>query len=239
MTIKRRYNYRDAEMLLAAKTIAGLFSENVHRLAELRSNWTPEYAEDLSLRIDKTIDTFLGTNKKDDLLKASRNLEQLASSALRDLRIFRLQVKSGYKDQAGEILFSLGFTSHYQKARRYRSQEALISNLAAFNSGMSLKLKTKLISDGMNPDLIERVIASSHLIREANTLQEVLKASTLKITANAIQAFNEIHLEVSGICRIIFSHTSLSRSLREQFSFSKVTGNMSQAKDWNADPALQ
>jgi len=67
MAITRKFKVKDVEMLLASKTIAGTLGENMGDLSIARSNWNETYVSELSTKIDKAIDDYLGLDKKKEL----------------------------------------------------------------------------------------------------------------------------------------------------------------------------
>lgn len=224
---KKSYPYRDAEMLLAAKTVAKSFQENLELLSTYRTNWTPEYAEDLVSRIDYAIDNYMEIDQKKELREATAYLSSIQLPALRDLTAFRTQVAADFRKEGDEILKQLGFDQNYNDAKRKGSQEGLIRVLAAFKLGMDDDLKEKITSKGMTPGLIDRIILYAHNLKEANASQEMLKESTKMITSEARESFKEIYAEVISICKIAYGCYAFDPVLRGQFIFAKVVRNMS------------
>jgi hypothetical protein len=242
MKKKKIYTYRNAEMLIAAKTVSKSFSDNITLLSSVRNNWTPEYAADLARRIDEAIDNYLAIDKKKDLRNATSYMVSISAPALRDLTSFRIQVKLDFKTEAAEILTSLGFKNHYSNAKSKRSQEALIANLVGFSTGMNDELKNRLTSKGMKPELIERILSYSKDFRDANMVQEVLKESTKMITDEARLVFKNIYEEVMNICKIAYPCYEFDPLIRQQFNFSNVIRNMTAAgkkSDTGSDAAME
>ena len=71
MAQNRNYSYKDVDMLLTSKTIAGNFKSNISELSAVRNDWTEEYASNLVLRIDQTIETSIGIDAKKGLRDAT------------------------------------------------------------------------------------------------------------------------------------------------------------------------
>jgi hypothetical protein len=224
---KKVYPYRDAEMLLAAKTVVKSFQENIDLLSTYRTNWTPEYAEDLASRIDHAIDNYMEIDRKKDLREATAYLSSIQLPALRDLSAFRTQVAADFRQGAEAILNLLGFNENFNDAKRKGSQEALIRVLAGFKMGMDDALKEKIVSKGMKPGLIDRIISYADNLKEANATQEMLKETSKMVTSEARTVFSEIYKEVIGICKIAYGCYTFDPVLREHFSFAKVVRNMS------------
>lgn len=229
MNNRKVYNFRNAEMLLAAKTVSRSFTENIDLLSSFRNDWTREYAADLDRRIDDALDRYLDIDKYKDLREATNKLVSMAFPARRDLTAFKTQVEVDFKNEARHILASLGYQSYYQKAKRANSQEGLIANLVSFANGMTPELKEKITSKGLKPELVDRILSYSQYLKDANTVQEVLKQSTRKISKEAREVFNAIYTEVMGICKIVHRGHEFDPILREQFSFANVARNMTVA----------
>ena len=227
MRTQKSYPFRNSEMLLAAKTVTQSFSENIEVFSSIRDNWTPEYAKDLARRIDESIDTYMEMDKRKNLKDATAYMTSIAFPALKDLTLFRTMVKLDFKDDAANWLSVLGFNNHYQKAKKKGSQEALIANLVAFQTGLTEEIKSKLLSKGIKAELIDRIISYSQNLRDANMRQEVLKESTKMITDEAKKVFNVIYNEIMNICRIGYHYYELDPIIRQQFNFRNILRNMS------------
>jgi hypothetical protein len=200
--------------------------QNIDLLSSFRNDWTREYAADLERRIDEALNRYLDIDRYKDLREATNKLVSLALPARRDLAAFKTQVEVDFKNEARHILASLGYQSYYPKASKGNSQEGLIANLVSFSNGMTPELKEKVTSKGLKPELVDRILSYSQNLKDANTVQEVLKQSTRKISREALEVFNGIYTEILGICKIIYRGHTFDPILREQFSFTNVARNM-------------
>lgn len=95
---------------------------------------------------------------------------------------------------------------------------------------MNQKLKDSIVEKGTNPALIERIISYANLLKSANITQETLKETTKEVSDEAITVFNDIYTEIIGICKIASGYYQYESLKKEQFTFSKVVGNMSATK---------
>lgn len=222
----KNYPYRHSEMLLTAKTIAESFNEHIDKLAEMRTNWTPEYADDLRKRIDDAIDNYLEIDRTKKLREATAYLSSIQDPALKDLSAFRIQVVIDFGEESNAILRSLGYDYHYEDAKRNKSQESLIQLLASFKLSMNDKLKTKLTSKGMNPALIENIISYADNMKQANARQEMHKDTQTIITKEIHDILNDIYSEVIGICKIAYGALAFDPVIRRLFSFQRIARNM-------------
>jgi len=227
--MKKSYPYRNAEMLMAASTIARNFNENIEILSPLRNNWTPEYANDLVNRINYAIDNYLQFDYRRGLREATAYLNSIQLPALRALSSFRMQVKMDFPGEKDEILKQLGFPRSFNDAKRTRSQEKLVEMLSLFNQGMNDKLKDKLTRKGLKRELIEQIMEYSEKYKVANATQENMKQSSLLLSRNVRNEFNQLYQEVIGICRIAYATFSSDPILRDHFSFIHVVRNLNAA----------
>jgi len=224
--MKKSFNFRNSEMLLAAKTVSESFVENIDELSQFRTNWTRDYAEKLRQRIDYGIDNYIEMDPRKQLRDATAHLISIQVPALKDLSAIMVQIKVDFPDEADKILRELGFSTNYSKATKHNSQEELIQLLKGFQKGMTQKLRKKIESKGVNPALIDRLIGFADSLMVANTRQEFLKESSKKVSEEATIYMNEIYNEVIGICKIAKGVFDNDPILRNQFTFSKVVRNM-------------
>lgn len=225
MTLLRTYSYKDSDMLMASKVIATSFTNQLADLSMVRSNWTPEYAQELHTKIDEAMENYLGLDKKKALRDATAALTAIQAPALRNLQFLRTQIEVDFGNDANEITKTLGYNK-YMKAARYGDQEALIQLLFAFNKGMTEKLKADIVAKGTNPLLIDTITGYATQLNEANLAQETQKASTKSVSETATTAFNEIYNEIIGICKIASAYYMHDELLKAQFTFSRVVANL-------------
>ena len=102
-------------------------------------------------------------------------------------------------------------------------QEALIQLLFQFKTNLIMSLKTELVAKGIALATLDNITAYADSLILANVSQESFKASRKTITAEAIMAFNEIHSQIMAICKIATKLYLDSPTLKDQFSFAKVS----------------
>lgn len=232
MSTKRNYRYSNVHMCLAALIITESFNQNLSALSDIRTNWTPEYAANLKVKIEEAVKKYLGIDPKKGLRDASRMLFALMEPAKDDLSMFKVQLKGDFKEEKEkiqEILTNLGITKNHREVQK-NNQEALIDLLFAFQLNMTEPLKADISSKGMNPVLIDRISGYTLNINNANINQEGLKETTKEITDESTIALNAIYDEVIKICKIAVKRFKNEPLKKEQFTFSKVVANMSPTK---------
>jgi len=228
MAKNRNYNFKDVDMLLASKTIVGSLNANLADLSMVRTNWTQVYVDQLSIKIDDSIENYLGLDKKKELRDATANLSSIQTPAIRDLSFLKTQIEVDFENEKHKkknILKTLGFDKNLRKAR-LSDQEALIELLYAFKKGMKESLKNDIVEKGTNPELIDRIISYAGQLKQANVSQETKKETTKAVSEEATKAFNSIYDELIGICKIASSFYQYDPLKKKLFTFGKVISNM-------------
>ena len=232
MAENRNYSYKDVDMLMTSKTIAGNFKSNISELALVRNDWTEEYATNLVSRIDQTIETHLGIDAKKGLRDATSGLSAIQVAAKRDLSFFKTQIDDDFKAEPAkrdEILNTLGF-SKYLRGVQKGNQESLVQLLYAFKKNMDNSLRNQITAKGLSDTLIGNIVGYANAFMDANTSQESLKLSTKEITQEVVEVFNAIYEEIIGICKKVSNYYQYDAVKKEQFTFSKVIGNLGSAR---------
>lgn len=228
MAKNRKYNYSDLNMSLAAKIIAASFKANLSELGTVRSNWIPEYADDLGLRIDGVIKNYLTIDKKKKLRDASRVLKKLMAPAKAGLASFKKQVSADNnleKEKFDEYLIHLGFSKHLAAVQK-GDQEALIALLNIFEKNMTPELKAEITSKGMKPELIDTIIGFADVVTAANLTQERSKETSKETSEKKGDVLNALYAEMRSVCIIAKDYYKSNPVKKEQFMFSKVIANM-------------
>lgn len=229
---ERNYNYRDVDMLMAAKSVAAGLTTNLQELSMVRTTWNEAYATELKTRIDSAIENYLGLDKVKSQRDATNLLKSIEAPARRNLAFLKTQIEVDFGAQAPEILKSLG----YKGQLRATDQEGLIEHLYAFKKGMADGLKTQIMDKGTNPVLIDSLIGYASELEQANLDQESLKMNTRQLSEEAVSAFNGIYTEVIGICKIASKFYASEPVKKQQFTFSQVVKKLGAANKKEEEP---
>lgn len=232
MAQNRNYSYKDVDMLLTSKIIARNFKLNISELSGVRNDWTEVYATNLVFRIDQTIETHLGIDAKKGLRDATSGLSSIQVSAKRDLSFFKTQIDEDFKAEPAkrdEILNTLGFSKHLRGVQK-GNQESLVQILYAFRKNMDDTLRSQITAKGLSDTLIGNIIGYANAFMQANISQESLKLSTKEITQEVVEVFNAIYDEIIGICKKVSNYYQYDAVKKQQFTFSKVIGNLGSAR---------
>ncbi len=215
--IKTSYTTREAT-IFACKDIAKAFNENIFELSRVRKEWTPGYAQELKCKIDQIIDKYYKERRE---LKKDSGWQEFAVVAIRDLSLFRAELKVDFKEDKSflkTMLKQLGYNDHYDKAKN-GSQQGLTALLCNFKHGMDEQMVEKVTTKGIDKKLVNRILGYANemqyccmdFINEKNICEEKAKEEE-----------KAIYKEVKDICRIASSYYMLEPQKKEMFSFSKV-----------------
>ena len=223
--LSRTYSVKDVDLLVAASTILESANNNKSFLQSKRSTWADPFFDNLKVKIATATQTHLGVDNAKNLRGATQALLTIQKQATKDLALCKIQIEEDYKSdkpRRTELLKQLGFTDFLKKAQT-GDQEALIQLLFQFKTNLIMSLKTELVAKGIALATLDNITAYADSLILANVSQESFKASRKTITAEAIMAFNEIHSEIMAICKIATKLYLDSPTLKDQFSFAKVS----------------
>ncbi|MDD2345258.1 MAG: hypothetical protein PHY85_03840 [Bacteroidales bacterium] len=238
MALNRNYNFKDVDMLMAAKTVTESFKANIGELSVIRTNWNEEYANQIADKIDDAIENYLGVDKKKELRSATSKLSAIQMPALRDVSFLKTQLEVDFSDdktKLKEILKQLGFNDYLKQAQK-KDQEALIQLLFKIKSNLTDSMRAEIISKGLSSELLDRIIEYAVQLKDANVSQETLKEGTKETSSQIAKIFNGIYNEVIGICKIATNYYTYDELKKELFTFSKVVSNMNAAKRISNQP---
>ena len=174
----------------------------------------------------------MGIDAKKGLCDATSGLSAIQGSAKRDLSFFKTQIDDDFKAEPAtrdEILNTLGFSKYLQGVQK-GSQESLVQLLYAFKKNTNDSLRNQITAKGLSCRLIDNIVGYANAFMDANTSQESLKLSTKEITQEVVEVFNAIYDEIIGICKKVSNYYQYDAVKKEQFTFSKVIGNLGSAR---------
>jgi hypothetical protein len=211
-------------MLLVIRIAAKNFLDQIAELTKIRSNWDPTYAAELLNRIETLASSLLGS-KKVSLFEATDNLQKLMVPARSDLSSLKIQIDSDYKKDPVKhkiILDELGFTNYYGKTN---SQVYMIGLLSMFAAKIGT-YKAELESNGVHPELIDRITGYAKQMTDANIIQEQLKMTGKEATAGRAAQLNDLYDEISTICKLAANYFKDDPLRKEMFTIKKIINNL-------------
>jgi len=225
MARKRSYPYQDGDTAIACRLAVENIKNNLDALSQVDTSLTNPYLNNLKDQCLQAM-VMLGMNPEEGMLDATLTLNNMIEPALEDLKIIKQMLKVKFdKEETGQILNKLGYPKYYKRAVN-RDQEELIKMHFAFSQGMSETLKTRITATGINPVIIDRIIARTEVLYEANVRQEEAKVTARAMNNETIDFCNQLYEEVIGLCKIAYSFYSKDPEKRNQFSFTRLVKNL-------------
>ncbi len=209
--------------ILASQKIAQSFNENIFELAHLRTDWTPEYAQQLKERIKSARATFLPEDISCRNSAKQQLIHDLMTSSLINVSVLRELIKVEFRDDRAfqkEIFETLGFNEYYSEAKNgdYRS---LFMLTQALHQNMTPAIREKLISKTIPISLIDRVNGYHQQMKAYIACFDLINGSTT-LDDEGKQVIGSIFSEVKDICRVVSTYYMLNPVKRDQFSFFRV-----------------
>jgi hypothetical protein len=161
--------------------------------------------------------------------------------ARRDLSFFKLQIDDDFKkdpQKRDELLKTLGFTRFLKDVQK-KNQEAIIQLLYMFKTNMTENLKQEITVKGINPALIDNIMAYAETVKQANVAQETNKSAKKEITKEVRDAFNTIYDEIIGICKKASKYYQYEPLKKELFTYSRIIGNLGTAHKVSEKPEAE
>ena len=236
--VKRAYAVKDVEMFIAIATIIDNALASQEFLATKRSKWTSAYFKDIRSRIDGLIESHFGADNAQSLRNATATVMALQNAALANLSELKVQIAEDFKKQPArrdELLTLLGFRD-FQRDAALGDQEALISLLYRYKSGLTDSLRAELLDKDISATTPDNILNYAHTLKEADVLQEGKKGDRPQLTAEMITRFNDIYQEVISIANISKRFYNGNPAKAAQFSFGKITKGLNQNR-WPAPAA--
>jgi len=222
-----KFSYKVVEMLIGARALCDIFGENREPLVAARSTWVDPFIDNYRTCIDTAMEQYLGHDFRKRLRDVSLEVRTIMGLVLPKLALFKSQIEYDYSGAAlKNLLDSLGYSRFYKSVQN-KNQEATIQMLYQFRQNMTDELKAELVAKGMAADLIDGIISQIDALKEADTLQESLKASGSGFPREAVDEFNAIYKEAIGICKIARQVFRANPEKRALFTFSRLVKRMS------------
>lgn len=216
-----------AATLLACRSIAQAFAENIFELAHLRREWNIEYAESLRARVMKIMANHLQDGKQPLNPENINDWRELLISALTDLAIIRASVKVDFKDDnefIKEFFAKTGYTQYFSDAKN-GDHVCMFHFIQTFADNTSSELINKITKRGLDINVINRVIEDAKALDKYKECFEVISDPEL-VDVHGRKLLEEVYAEIQDICRIATAYYYFDPVKRESFNFFKALRNI-------------
>ncbi len=209
--------------IFACKRIAQSFNENIYELSAIRNEWTPGYAAMLNNRIRTVLETYFIDEQHPYDQEKRNHLNESMMASLKDLGVFRALLKVDFADdkefQKGCFQL-LGYTAYFSDAKN-GDHYSLYMLLDTFHQSMSKELKATITSQGMKPEIIERLMSYSEELDDLKRCFDLVNESD-ELTSEAKEELNAVYSQVKDICRVATAYYQFDPPRRDLFDFYKV-----------------
>ncbi|MFA5326253.1 MAG: hypothetical protein WC384_00545 [Prolixibacteraceae bacterium] len=213
--------------ILTCRKIAQSFSENIYELSSIRRNWSPEYAVNLKNRIDSIMNQYFTQESLVDHLDKHGQFYELMISALKDVSVFRAQLKVDFshdKKFLNETFDNLGYVDYFSDAKN-GDHFSLYKMMATFKRNMTPELQQIILARGINTNLLSRLISYKERLAELKNCFDISHGSD-QLDAELKREINSIYGEVKDICRVANAYYEFDPVQRDKFTFYKVMINL-------------
>lgn len=216
-----------AATLLACRSIAQAFTENIFELAHLRSNWDIVYAESLKGRVLQILGNHLSDGKQQLHPDKINDWRELMISALTDLAIIRASVKVDFKEDKEfikEFFAQTGYTQYFSDAKN-GDHVCMYHFITTFADNISSAMVDKIAKYGLDVNVIKRVKEHAKELDKYKDCFEVISDPSL-VDDHGRKLLEKIYEEIQDICRIATAYYYFDPVKRESFNFFKALRNI-------------
>lgn len=213
--------------ILTCRKIAQSFGENIYELSSIRRNWSPDYADHLKKGVEKIMNQYFTHETLYDHLEKHSNFYDLMVAALKDITVFRAELKVDYshdKEYLKELFNKLGYADYYSDAKN-GDHFSLYKMMATFHRNMTPELQKQLIDGGINKSVMDRLLAYKENLVELKNCFDILHGND-QLDTEMKRELNAIYAEVKDICRIASAYYEFDPIQRDKFNFYKVMINL-------------
>lgn len=178
-------------------------------------------------RVDHIINQYFTYDSLVDHLEKHSQFYDLMVAALKDITIFRAEMKVDFRHDKrflDETFDFLGYLDYYSEAKN-GDHFSLYKMMATFKRNMTPELQQIILARGINPNLLSRLI---HYKEQLSDLKDCFDIASGKdqLSAELKQEINSIYSEIKDICRIASAYYEFDPGHRDKFNFYRVMINL-------------
>lgn len=165
---------------------------------------------------------FTQESLEDHLAKHSQFYD-LMIAALRDISVFRAQMKVDFrhdKDFLNQTFENLGYVDYFSEAKN-GDHFSLYKMMSTFRRNMTPELQQVILARGIDEHLVDRLMSYKHELSELKNCFDISHGAD-QLSAELKHEINTIYSEVKDICRIANAYYEFDPAQRDRFNFYKV-----------------
>ena len=212
-----------AATLMACRSIAQAFAENIFELSHLRASWSVEYAESLKSRIQEVMEKHFSEEKGQLHSEKIRDWKELIISALTDLALVRASVRVDFKDDPAfvkEVFDKLGYTDYFSDAKN-GDHVSMYNFIREFAANLTPALRNRITENGLDSHIVDRIMDDARMLDKFHECFEILSDASL-IEDEGKKSLEIIYDEIQDICRITGAYYFFDPAKKESFNFFKA-----------------
>jgi hypothetical protein len=221
--MKRKFNYPEFSMLVAALEVVENFEAHKQIFIEDYPLWEDPFCEVFRIQINRALAEYFNIRTKEELLSICSLMGNISIRVLEDLTILKQQIE-GISPKStlrvNETLDKLGFQPVRDKS--LNKQTEILSLLFSVCDNIDDKLASHLKKNGVNPDIINNLQNSADILHAAEMNQSGPKGTPKLNTNRATIILNDIYAKARKICSCGYKSCRYNRKERDLFVFSKI-----------------
>ncbi len=216
-----------AATVFACHSIANSFAENIYELAHLRKEWNVGYAESLKKEAQQVLETLSMSDNFKATLEKLKIWRELMISSLTAIGIVRASVKNDFKGDKAflkDFYQQLGYNDYFSDSKN-GDHYSMFLFVRVFAENLTPELREKILSIGLDPHLLDRIIFNSKQLETFKECFEMLSDNS-GIASDDQLRIDRLYSEIRDISRIATAYFYFEPVKRESFNFFKALRNL-------------
>ncbi len=216
-----------AATLLACRSIANAFAENIYELAHLRRNWSVGYADSLKIDVASIHEKHFSDEIKHLHPDKINKWRELMISSLTDLAIIRASVKVDFKNDKEfqkDFFQMTGYKQYFSDAKN-GDHVSIYHFIKAFAGNITPDTIAKITEHALDVNVIKRVIETAHSLDAFRQCFEIITDPEL-VDSEGQKKLEDLYHQIKDICRIATAYYYFDPVKRESFNFFKALRNI-------------
>ncbi|MBN2775810.1 MAG: hypothetical protein JXR31_16260 [Prolixibacteraceae bacterium] len=213
--------------ILACKSIARAFKENIYELGRIRNDWDPAYATSLKIWIDDTIEKYYENTNGVLRENKFREWHEIMIGALKYLGILRASVKVDFKDEkefVKDFFKQHGYDDFFSDAKN-GDHLSIYNLLRTFTNNITPETREIIESKGTEKSVIDHILDFAEQVNSHKECIDLMESND-GVNRYGEKEIEEIYTAIKDICRICVAYYQYDPQIRDKFNFYRVLRNL-------------